>query len=307
MARLELSFTLSHIQLNWNGFITPWYQANQENLNFLEVQIKTKDDNIGFKLNGKIIPNHALISEQTPKQSYKLIYDESVVPDEDFSQLLLDTELNSFLLIDSEIKWQAPIIEIQEISHESQSKSTIKSSIDYIVYDSQIIKNVQIASGKSLPKLKFTKSLTKTKRNLFSIISRVLKLNQQQQDHLHLPIAFNLRNQKKDSQFVPYLIFSGFIIYLGILFYLSKMSSKSRVNTPEIQIQKSQIETSVPVLPSSISKSNSRTLAFTLPSSAPILVSTDSDSVLKVSVPAAFNLADNRHILFPSKLRNFQK
>lgn len=313
--RLELTFLHQHAQINWNGFLSSWHSINQDN----HLEIKLTDKPI-FKLNGKII-NVNVPEPLTSPMAYKLIFDESAVPDSDWYDLITDPEiLNS--LQSTPPTWQQPLISLEPLINNPHPQQHISlSQLDYFVYDFQSFTQLQISSGLPLPKVK--KLIQKSRKfNFSSFFSAIFKPS------LNLPVVHNsTKKQDVNTRILGSLVISAFIVYLAILLHLSKMTSirkkpitttitserltpkdPSTLSQSQSQSQSRSLSQSQLKLPTTVNpfKSPSRTILIDLPD-APLFKSSlslsNSGSVLKVSVPAAFSLADNRHILFPSKLR----
>lgn len=292
---------MAHVQLNWNGLISSWQPLALDE-NSLEIHLKEPRNVPSFILNGKRISS-SFVPEQETKRTFKLVYDELAEPDADFLNILEDQEIAS--LLTSEIIWKAPLSQILETTEKPASAATQSSNMalsDYLVVDEGFFTKIQISSGKPLPKLSSKSKRKSTHTNKNKNTFALIRSSQEQ------------ANERRRRRFFGSFIVFGFIVYLLVLLKLSKMSSKIERSTaqelkrstnliPSDSLSKSASSTAAALL----SKSPSKTLALTLPSSQqPILISASNnpnESILKISV----NLADNRHILFPSKLRNFQK
>lgn len=310
VARLELIFMLGHLQINWNGLQSSWQQLPIQNTNHLELSITRKL--YSFKLNGKSVQ----VSIEEPRiQAQKLvIYEEGVEADSDFLEILEDDELLDSL--EMAPIWQNPIkleqlVDDTTNSNSSNSAEITLKSIDYLVYDSQSISRLQISINAPLPKLEVISQKTKSK-SLFASFKDHLLAPFKSSKSTALPVLHKI---KKDSSISNDHIFgsvviSAFIIYLAILLKLSRMTSirastKKRVTNNIIPDTISTVSSPT----KSITKSSSQSKLNLDFSDAPHLKSSFSanGSVLKVTIPAALSISDNRHILFPSKLRNFQK
>ena len=289
LGRLELFFLLGHLQIAFNGLQGPWLPILPATQNTLEIKdVRVIDADI--RLNGKRIASSAFIPEFTAN-AYKITYNDDIVDpgtagDSDWIDLINDQEISSALM--QSIKWQSPVKSVDLLPNQKVQR-TLPGSIDSVVFDDNL--SIQLASGQPLPTLPLPKRSTISK----SINDRPSML------------LLHSGNSHKDYRTLWMLSFVAFILYLGILLKLSQMTSiRQAVKIPSEQStthQHTPPSSSPGSVPVTVSKSPSRTLTVSFPD--PLIQS--SPAVLKVSVPAAFSLADNRHIVFPSKLRNFQK
>ena len=297
VARLEVSFSHSHIQLNWNGMLSPWYPQDTTNTSnsILEIcsssskkqkqqQKQKKNSFTLFRLNGRIIPTDSFVSEEAPKVSFKISLDEVAQPGADFTNLVNDEEIIRSL--EKLIEWKAPISQMEKVELFKSWDDSLLFETDYFVYDTQSIEKIQIASAESfLPKFQSQqKSSTST---AFKRLGGFFFAGKSQ-----LPAVVHSKGGPK--LFIYFLLITGLMafLYLPILFYLSKMSSKRAVLSHADVVKVSQ-STSVQLVgskkssPSSSSSSSlspsSHTLLFTLssnPTATPLLISSsDSNSV----------------------------
>lgn len=313
--RLEITALLGHIQINFNGLQSPWHRANHQN--YLEITNFSIDPI--FKLNGKIL-NVKFPEPVSNRSAFRLTFDESAQPDADWFDLVNDPEILESLKISPPI-WQAPLL--SESPELEQLKLPINPATpDYIVYDDERLVQVQMSSGIPLPKLATRKPKPKSQSREFL---RFLFKKQS----THLPVLrthYKSASSSSASKVLGTVAICGFTIYLAVLLHLSKMTSlrpsakkneksekseklrntEQKSSASHLQSQSHSLSGSQLKLPTSVNpfkSPSSRTILIDLPD-APLFKSSSSSSVLKVSVPAAaFSLADNRHILFPSKLR----
>ena len=250
-----------------------------------------------------------------------MTYDELAVPDSDWLELVTDPEiLNS--LQTTPPTWQPPLISTEFFKIDDEIRVINSSLVDYIVYDCESFTQLQISSGLSLPKVV---TVRKPKKSINLFLNFKLNIFKKSSP---LPIVYGTKKQA-NTRILGTIVISAFILYLAILLHLSKMTSIRPVtinkklliepleqqSQQRQQLQQSQSQSqsrsrslsqSQLKLPTTVNpfKSTSRTILIDLPD-APLFKSSlsTSGSILKVSVPAAFSLADNRHILFPSKLR----
>lgn len=298
IARLELNFLLGHVQINWNGLLSSWHRVHNT-ANHLELALSTQS----FKLNGKLVS--VTIPEPVTQQQPAIIkvnYQETATPDAYFLEILDDQELVDSL--EMMPIWQSPLESVQVIQPEVEAIFTNLKSIDYLVYGTQSLDRLQIAINSPLPRLEVRR--TNRTLSLFNTLKSLLIVRSKA---VHLPVLHSSKGSHSNARIFGIIAASAFILYLALLLKLSRMTSiRDSRTTSALPAVKQQLNT-VEYHPVAISKSfsqNKLTLDFT---DAPHLKSSFSatGSVLKVTIPAAFSLADNRHILFPSKLRNFQK
>ena len=284
--RLEITFFKStHLRISWNGRISRWCHGRGRNL------LEFSGDS-GFKLNGKIVELVDFVEERIQPDLLKLSHDHIATPDDHFLALLSDPEISSFINV---APWQPPLIS-SELVIPSVAVNKPEFIVDYIVYDESSISSFQISLD----------NFRGIRRNWldFNFFNTFISLI------LPLTTRSALKTQ------VPSIIFTFcFVLYLAILFRLSRMTSLSLrpklPSTPQTTpstMTDLPISTSLHKLTHTTSKSASRTILLDFSDKSQIKSSLSADgTIIKVSVPAAFSLADNRHIIFPSKLRSFQK
>ena len=314
--RLELAFLHGHVQINWNGLLSSWHTITDHN----HLEIKLSSSKTEFKINGKMV-NVQVPELVSSHKGYKLTYDETAVPDSDWLEMANDPEILESLQISPPL-WQPPLLSADPIEEQRiDSINYHHGPVDYIVYDNESFTRLQISSGIPLPKVEKTKSSSKT--SLFTTKS-ILKFFFKRS--APLPVLHGTK-KSSNTRLLGTFVITAFLVYLAVLLHLSKMTSirpslvkKSPVSEKlpqssqqplqqsqsQSQSQSRSLSQSQLKLPKTVNpfKSPSRTILIDLPD-APLFKSSlsTSGSILKVSVPAAFSLADNRHILFPSKLR----
>jgi hypothetical protein len=338
--RLELTFLHGHVQINWDGFLSSWHNIhhNYKHQNHLEIKLEQSPSPSPslpkFKLNEKVVKVH--VPEPVIRSpTFKLTYDELAVPDSDWFDLVTDPEiLNS--LQTTPPNWKSPLISAEPVPTSNYDDDdggvVIKNSslVDYIVYDCESFVQLQISSGIPLPKVvttTFQTSYFNPPSFPFKSFLSIFKSSTHQ-----LPAVIHGTTKKQINQANTRILgtfaISAFLIYLAVLLHLSKMTSirpgngKKLLSSLSTTIQPlkhmsishshshshshSQLKLPTTVNPF---KSPSRSILIDLPETPlplplPLLSLSNTGSVLKVSVPAAaLSLADNRHILFPSKLR----
>lgn len=324
---------LNHIQVAFNGLQSSWLTLVSNSHNFIEI----KDiSNIltDIRLNGKRINPKDFISE--PKvYEYLVVYNNEIVDpsDQDWIDLIQDPDIISNLI--EPIKWKSPVLSVESVETLKKSTETI-SFVDSIIFDESLA--LQISSGISLKSMPIPKlrSEGSSQRSVPSIKTTIqpnslisIAVNPVKTINENLLVPLNYISTRQKYHLLGLLLASAFVIYLATLLKLSRMTSVKPVTVKPVEkitmnpsISSSSASSMSPsnlsneshskfisnLQATAVSKSPPRTLTISLsspPSTDVSVISTP--NVLKVSVPAAFSLADNRHIIFPSKLRNFQK
>lgn len=267
LGRIELAFLLGHVQVSFGGVQSPWLPLLRSG-NFIEVG-DTGSIGSDIALNGRRIAPSSFVPEfQAP--AFEIAYhDDPAPPGDDWSDLLESLRLD--------IEWQPPVRSAERLIA-NKLPPRRAGAIDSIAYDESL--SVQLASGQPLPRAKIPKSAAS---------------RQESSANGHSVLAWPGRLQHQNHQLPPWTLLAvAFACYLGVLLKMAQMTS---VRKPPSSTAPSA---PVPASPlNHVAKPKSPPSALTLTLTA--------NSVLKVSVPAALSLADNRHIVFPSKLRNFQK
>lgn len=338
---------IQYAQITFNNLQSPWIPINQNNNLELHLSDVTDLSTPIIKLNDHLIHLHSESSEsQAQKNIFNYEYDQTAqVPpewsdfqtDPGFIELLTNQNNQNLTNGFSVPVWQSPLID--DHLHETkitetssfESSSNPSESIEYLVYtdnDSHLISlnSLQITINQALPAIPKSKKMSSvSSRFLFSFFKSTYstKINSKMEI---LMISSSRPNQRIYTASVA--LVTTFLIYLSVLIYFSKMTSIRRnhqrkanrgVDDVSMHPSKSIAELQTPANEKeqthSLSKSPSKTLHldFNLPDGlVPQLKSfststesktSNSNSVLKLSL----TLSDNRHILFPSKLRNFQK
>ena len=297
-----------------------------------------------FKLNGQLIHlQHSKSSESQNIVNYEYDHNAQVPPewsdfqtDPDFIELLNNQNLTNESGFSVPV-WQAPLIDdhlhetlIDDHLHEIKItetpsfESSLKPSepIDYLVYtdnDSHLLSlnSLQITLNQALPAIpRSKKMLSISSRILFFKSTSLNKINTK----MEILSISSSRPKQQRIYTASVALVTTFLIYLSVLIYFSKMTSIRRrannrgVDELEMHVRPSKSIPEPQEQKHSLSKSPSKTLHldFNLPDGlVPQLKSStesktsnsNSNSVLKLSL----TLSDNRHILFPSKLRNLQK
>jgi hypothetical protein len=292
--RLEFGPLQNHLQITRNDHGRTQWIPLIGGPNKLEISLETLPGKpTTFNLNGSPVTQlHFYTIPAGNPHKTTVIYDETAQPNEEWLELQNDPEIVA--LLSHQIKWEAPIKSIKIVDQDEEDIVQYSTaSTAYIVVSDDgdgSFQLLDVSSGKpsSVSKHSFKTTTKNDTKNT-------------------LPALIN----DKTKHFVPFIIISGFFsMYLLVLLRLSRMTSVRPKTAVHVESIPSKPIASV--VPSACvhekPNADSNTVHLNFPD-APHLKSTisTSGSVLKLTVPAALNLADNRHILFPSKLRNFQK